>query len=171
MEEIFDAALRRLFQAAPGEIAVLDPHFSIVAVNDACIREWKPREKTSSVRASSIPSSTTRPVRDRFASRSRGCSNTRASDKMAARPRGVPTACGPSDEIDERYESALNYPILDEDGRVINIVHQVEDVTELVLLRRARPRRGKRNSPKRSTSMRRSMTRAFLRAAWTSMAR
>ncbi len=125
-----------LFQAAPGETAVLDLDFRIVAVNDAYVREWK-LSREALVGQSIFDTLIDDPTRARSLRDSlERVLDTRASDRMAARPRGAPTKCGPSDEIDERYDSAWNYPILDEDGRVINIVHQVEDVTELVLLHR-----------------------------------
>ncbi len=125
-----------LFQAAPGETAVLDLDFRIVAVNDAYVREWK-LSREALVGQSIFDTLIDDPTRARSLRDSlERVLDTRASDRMAAWPRGAPTKCGPSDEIDERYDSAWNYPILDEDGRVINVVHQVEDVTELVLLHR-----------------------------------
>ncbi len=39
-------------------------------------------------------------------------------------------------EFEERYWSALNTPVLADDGRVAYILHRAEDVTEVVRLRR-----------------------------------
>ena len=60
---------------------------------------------------------------------------TRAPDKMDIQKYDIRK---PDSEVFEaRYWSPLNTPILGDDGYVRWIIHQVEDVTELVTLRKA----------------------------------
>ncbi|HEU5111088.1 MAG TPA: ATP-binding protein [Micromonosporaceae bacterium] len=131
---------RALFQSTPGLYLVLDPGLRIVAASDAYLRA------TMTVREQILG----RGVFDVFPDNpddpaATGVANLRASlervldlrtpDTMAVQKYDVarPAAAGGGFEV--RYWSPRNTPVLSPDGRVAYIIHQVEDVTEFVLLR------------------------------------
>lgn len=53
-------------------------------------------------------------------------------DAMAVQKYDIPAFPEPGAPFEERYWSPLNTPVLDEQGRVLYIVHRVEDVTDYV---------------------------------------
>ena len=59
---------------------------------------------------------------------------SRLSDAMAAQPCSVRR---PDGSVEERHWSVVNTPVFDERGRVAAIIHQIEDMTDQVRLRRA----------------------------------
>jgi signal transduction histidine kinase len=130
---------RRLFEFVPGLYLILDPELRIVAVTEPYL------EATMTEREQILG----RGIFDVFPDNpedadATGVANLRASlervrsgkqpDAMAVQKYDVrrPEADGGGFEI--RYWSPLNSPVLDERGRLLYIVHSVEDVTEFVRL-------------------------------------
>ena len=70
----------------------------------------------------------------------------RAPDRMPIQKYDIrrPSTQGGAFEV--RYWSPLNSPVFDAAGRLTHLIHQVEDVTELVALREKRHRAGTRGS-------------------------
>lgn len=130
---------RALFESAPALCLVLDPQLRIVAVSDAYLKA------TMTVRAEIMG----RDIFEVFPDNpddphATGVANLRASleralhqrvpDTMAVQQYDVarPDAGGGGFEV--RYWSPRNTPVIGADGRVAYLIHQVEDVTEFVLL-------------------------------------
>lgn len=140
MAEIDGQGFRRLFKSAPGRYLVLSPDLVIAAVSDAYLGA------TFSERSALVG----RPLFEAFPddpslSNPSGVRNLRASldrvvqnrcaDTMAVQKYAVRR---PDGGFEEKYWSPLNTPILDEEGQVQWIIHEVEDVTEIVRMREAR---------------------------------
>ncbi len=133
---------RELFEAAPGLYLVLTPAFVIVGASDNYLRA------TNTHREDVIG-------RGLFAvfpdnpedSTATGTSNLRESlehvlregvpDTMAVQKYDIPRPQTAGGGFEERYWSPINLPVFRVDGTVKWIIHRVEDVTELVHLRRA----------------------------------
>jgi signal transduction histidine kinase len=131
---------RSLFERTPGLYLVLAPDLTIVAVNDAYARA------TMTVRDEIVG----RGLFDVFPDNpddpaATGVSNLRASldrvrallrpDAMAIQKYDIRRPEAEGGGFEERYWSPLNTPVLDGDGRLLWIIHRVEDVTDLVRLR------------------------------------
>lgn len=130
---------RSLFEHAPGLNLVLDPELRIMAVSDTYL------DATMTRRQEILG----RDLFDVFPDNpedivANGVSNLRASlnrvqellvpDTMAVQKYDIRR---PEDEgggFEVRFWSPLNVPILDEQGRLVYIIHRVEDVTEFVRL-------------------------------------
>lgn len=141
---------RALFNASPTPLlAVAPPDWTIVAANDARLRV------TGTVRENQIgrrlfdafPDDPDDPmadgVRNLTASLERVVS-TRAPDIMPVQRYAVRNADG---LFEERWWTPVNMPVLGDGREVVLVIHQVEDVTEVVRLRdeavgagQARPR-------------------------------
>ena len=124
---------RILFERAPGFFLVLDPHFFILAATDNYLQATMTRredivgqhlfdifpddapERTGGAR--SLRSSLDRALRER------------AADSMAVQRYDLRGSTG---QLEERYWSVVNLPILGADGEVEYLIHSVEDVTALV---------------------------------------
>ena len=132
---------RALFQSAPSSFLVLDPELVIVAASDAYL------EATKTERADIVG----RGVFDVFPDNpddpaTEGVRNLRASlarvlrdevgDAMAVQKYDVQRPETEGGGFEERYWSPYNSPVLGPDGSVEYIIHQVQDVTDLVRLRR-----------------------------------
>ena len=148
-----------LFESAPGLYLVLDPELRIVAVSDNYLRA------TMTERQEIL----TRGIFDVFPDnpddpQATGVANLRASlervlhrgvpDTMAVQKYDVarPAAAGGGFEV--RYWSPRNTPVLGPDGRLTHIIHQVEDVTELVLLQQQDDRAQQRTAELRARTER-----------------
>lgn len=131
---------QNLFEAAPGLYLVLDPSFVIVAVTDAYLTATMTR------RAEILG----RHVFDVFPDNpddpgATGVANLRASlervrtarvaDTMAVQKYDVRRPAADGGAFEERYWSPVNTPVLDAEGRLRYIVHEVQDVTEFVRLK------------------------------------
>lgn len=128
---------KTLFERAPGLYLVLTPAFKIVAVSDAYAKATMTKreeivgralfevfpDNPDDMRADGVSN-----LRDSLLNAMR----TRIPDKMAIQKYDIRR---PDGEFELRYWSPLNTPVLGEDGYVRWIIHQVEDVTELMLLR------------------------------------
>jgi len=133
---------RLLFEKSPGLYLVLNPAFRIIAVSDAYLRATM-TERSQIVGRALFEVFPDNP--DDL--RADGVSNlrhslltvlkTRAPHKMELQKYDIRKPESEGGAFEVRYWSPLNTPILGEDGYVRWIVHQVEDVTELVTLRKA----------------------------------
>jgi signal transduction histidine kinase len=130
---------RALFEAAPGLYLVLDPALVIVAASDAYLQAMGTQRDSILGRGifEVFPGNPADPT-------ATGVPNLRASlervlrsgqaDAMAVQKYDVPRAEGGGFEA--RHWSALNLPVLGDDGRVAYIIHRVDDVTEFLQLER-----------------------------------
>jgi PAS domain-containing protein len=134
-----------IFAKAPGLYLILDPSFTIVAVNDAYAKATMTQgvKIVGRLLFEVFPDNPGDSAAD-------GVQNLRASlltvlktrephrmaiQKYGIRRRGV-------GGFETRYWSPLNIPVLGSDGYVKWIVHNVEDVTEVVSLRAEFSKRG-----------------------------
>jgi signal transduction histidine kinase len=135
--EPFD--FRIFFEKCPGLYLALDSHLFIIAVTDNYLSATMTQradivgqhlfdvfpenpEDAQATGVRNLRSSLERVLRDRVA------------DSMAVQKYELRR---PSGELEERYWSPVNTPILGKDGEVEYIIHCVEDVTEYFRLRRS----------------------------------
>jgi PAS domain S-box-containing protein len=131
-----------LFESLPGCYLVLSTHLDIVAVSDAYLRA------TLTERAAIVgrplfevfPDNPDDPVADGVAklraSLERVLAHKRA-DAMPIQKYDIRRPHAQGYMFEERYWSPVNTPVLAADGSIAFIVHCVEDVTDVVRLRRA----------------------------------
>jgi PAS domain S-box-containing protein len=129
-----------IFEATPGLYLILDPEFTIVAVNDAYCRATMTERRDLVGRDifEAFPDNPDEPG-------ATGVSNLRASlervvkfrrpDAMAIQKYDIRRPASEGGGFEERHWSPLNLPVLNARGELAWIVHRVEDVTDLVLLR------------------------------------
>jgi PAS domain S-box-containing protein len=132
---------RTLFESAPDPYLVLTRDFTIVAVSDAYLRATMTKRPELLGRGlfEVFPDSS-----DDLAAT--GVSNLRASlervvrhgvaDAMAVRRYDIRRPEPEGGELEERYWSPVNSPVLGERGEVAYIIHRVEDVTEFIRLKK-----------------------------------
>ena len=130
-----------LIMAAPHAILVITPDFTIVAVNDAYVRGSNLTQKNLIGRNflelfPDNPDCSGADGQTNLRASLERVLNTCAADRMPVQRHDLRRRQEQGGEIEERYWNLLNYPVLDEDGRVTHIIHQAEEVTELVLLRK-----------------------------------
>lgn len=129
---------RAVFEKSPGLFLILDAKFIIVAVSDAYCRA------TMTVREDIVgrglfevfPDNPDDSGADGVANLRTSLLNVikqRAADRMAEQQYDIRR---PDGVFEERYWRPLNSPVLGPDGYVRWIVHAVEDVTELVRIRK-----------------------------------
>ena len=131
---------RALFEAVPTPFLVLRPdeRFTIVAVSDSYLRATLTTREGLLGRGlfDAFPDNPDDPdatgVRNLRASLGRVLA-TRAPDRMPIQKYDIPR---PGGGFEERHWSPLNTPVLSPEGEVAHILHHVEDVTEVVRLRR-----------------------------------
>ncbi|MET9388431.1 SpoIIE family protein phosphatase [Streptomyces sp. NPDC002928] len=130
-----------LFAATPSPYLVLDPDLMIVEVNRAYL-EATGRSRQDLIGQhifDAFPDNPDDPeadgVRNLNASLHRVLAS-RAPDTMALQKYDIPVM-GRSGGFEERWWSPINTPILGPDGRVVWIIHRVEDVTAFVQARAA----------------------------------
>jgi signal transduction histidine kinase len=129
---------RRLFESAPGRFVVLAPDFTILAATDAYVtaamqsRETLIGRRLFDVFPDNPGDADATGVKNLRASLERVLAR-KAAETMPMQRYDVRSGDG---VFEERYWSPTNTPLLDADGQVGAIIHAVEDVTELVLLRR-----------------------------------
>ncbi|MFJ6084775.1 ATP-binding protein [Streptomyces sp. NPDC092369] len=128
---------RLLFDATLSPLLILDPDFTIVEVNRAYLSATRTeRSIVGRLIFDVFPDNPEDPSADGVANLRRSLETVRASgrtDTMALQRYDIPT----SEEgvFAERYWSPVNSPVVDAEGRVLFIIHRVEDVTEFVHLR------------------------------------
>ncbi|HVR69127.1 MAG TPA: ATP-binding protein [Verrucomicrobiae bacterium] len=132
-----------LFEATPGLYLVLDCNFVIVAVNEAYLRATMTQREQiigrgifdvfpdnpddpSATGVSNLRSSLQRVLR------------SRKPDTMAVQKYDVRRPAAEGGGFEERHWSPVNSPVIDGHGKVVWIIHRVEDVTEFVRLRQQR---------------------------------
>ncbi len=121
-------------------MAIVTPEFTIVAVNDAYVLSSnlaRPMLVGKSI-FELFPDNPGDPTADGQANLRASFERvltTRAADRMPIQRYDVRTRPEHGGEFKERYWSPLNYPILDDDGRVTHIIHQAEEVTERYFFR------------------------------------
>jgi len=135
MKELTDPQYKRLFRATPGKILILLPeNFEIVAVTEDYLKATNTHEKDLLGKTifDVFPDNPQEIMAD-------GVQNLRAS---LQRVRSLKTADTmglqrypirlPDGRFEERFWSPVNKPVLDQNGDVEFILHQVEDVTAIV---------------------------------------
>jgi PAS domain S-box-containing protein len=132
---------RLLFQSAPGCYLVLAPDLTIVAVSDAYLRATMTKRDEIVGRGifDVFPDNPSDPG-------ATGVANLRASlgrvlahglaDAMAVQKYDIRRPEAEGGTFEERHWSPRNSPVMGEDGRVAYVIHHVEDVTEVVRLKR-----------------------------------
>jgi signal transduction histidine kinase len=133
------AGYRALFEASPGLYLALTPDLTIVAVTDAYLAATMTRRDDILGRGifEVFPDNPDDP-------QATGVANLRASlqrvrrdlvpDTMAVQKYDVRR---PDGTFEERHWSPINAPVLDARGRLLYIIHRVEDVTDFVRLEAA----------------------------------
>jgi PAS domain S-box-containing protein len=130
---------KALFEATPGAYLILAPDFTIIAVNDAYCRA------TMTVREEILGRNLFEVFPDNpDDAQATGESNLRSSlnrvlelrrpDVMAIQKYDIRRPASEGGGFEERHWSPLNAPLLDGQGRVVAIIHRVQDVTDLVRL-------------------------------------
>src|SRR5579872_4323148 len=128
---------RELFESIPGDYLILTPDFTIVAVSDAYLRA------TNTTRSAILgrwlfdvfpdnPDDPTATGERNLRKSLEYVLRNRVADSMANQRYDIrrPDKGG---EFEIRYWNPTNTPLLGKDNEVAYIIHQVEDVTELVL--------------------------------------
>ncbi|MGW0759035.1 ATP-binding protein [Streptomyces sp. NPDC002814] len=132
---------QRLFDATLSPLLVLSPDFTIVEVNRAYLAATRTgREIVGRPIFEVFPDNPDDPSADGVAKLRRSLETvvvTGRTDVMALQRYDIPA--GDEGAFAERYWSPVNTPVIGAEGQVTHIIHRVEDVTELVRLRRTRP--------------------------------
>jgi signal transduction histidine kinase len=133
----------RLFDWAPGIYLVLlpdAPKFTMVAANQARLRATMstPEQTIGKGLFELFPDNPDDPsatgTRNLRISLNRVV-ETRQPDSMAVQKYDIPKPQSEGGGFEERYWSPINTPVLDETGKLLYIIHRVEDVTEFVRLK------------------------------------
>ncbi|WP_037608678.1 PP2C family protein-serine/threonine phosphatase [Streptacidiphilus rugosus] len=131
---------RAVFQALPGMVAVLTPELVYADANEDFVRNsGRSRAELIGRHVFEVfPDNPNDPT-------ATGVQNLQASlhrvlatgerDTMALQRYDVESLVNPG-EWEERFWSPINAPVLDAEGRVVLLVHRVEEVTELIRARR-----------------------------------
>ena len=137
---------RALFDAVPGPYLVLrpdDPHFTIVAVNQAYTRATWTRAEDILGRGlfEVFPDNPNDPdadgVRNLHASLRRVL-ESKTADTMAPQKYDIRRRECDGGGFEPRYWSPINSPVLNEAGSVQFVIHRVEDVTNFIRLKEER---------------------------------
>lgn len=128
---------RALFDAAPGLYLVLKPDLTIAAVNRAYARATMIEPDTVIDRSlfDVFPDNPDDLKADGARNLRTSLNRVLRTGRADAMPVQKYDIRKPDGAFEERYWSPLNVPVLGEDGRVLWIVHRVEDVTDLMHLR------------------------------------
>ena len=133
------AELRSLFESLPGLYLVLTPEYRIVAASDAYLNATLTKREAIVGRGlfEVFPDNPGDPgadgVRNLRASLDR-VREHRVADTMAIQQYDIRRADG---SFEEKYWSPINSPLAGADGRLLYLIHRVEDVTDFV--RRQKP--------------------------------
>jgi signal transduction histidine kinase len=128
---------RKLFECAPGLYLILSPELEIVAVSNSYLKAtMTQRDAIVGKHIFEVfPDNPNDPnadgVNNLRTSLSRVLSN-KTADSMAIQKYDI---ARPGGEFEVRYWSPLNTPVPDESGEVQYIIHNVEDVTEIIKLK------------------------------------
>jgi signal transduction histidine kinase/CheY-like chemotaxis protein len=133
------------FEQAPGLYLVLDSELDIVGATDAYLsatltkREDILTRNLFEVFPDNPNDDDATGVSNLRASLQRVI-NTCAPDSMGVQKYDIPIPGSNDGAFETRYWSPRNFPIIDRSGRLINIIHQVEDVTEFMQMRETESR-------------------------------
>ena len=128
---------RQLFEQAPGLYLVLDPELVIVAVSDAYVAATMTRREDLVGRSlfDAFPDNPDDPAASGTANLGSSLDRVRrhlVPDTMAVQKYDIRRPAEQGGGFEVRHWSPKNFPVLDHDGELAYIVHQVEDVTEYV---------------------------------------
>ncbi|MEI9991963.1 MAG: PAS domain S-box protein [Rhizomicrobium sp.] len=131
-----------LFTQAPGLYLVLDPAFTIRAVNDAYCRATMTRREEIIGRNlfEVFPDNPNDPAADGVAKLRLSLQRVldlRRPDVMSIQKYDIRKPDSEGGGFEERYWNPINTPVLDSGGAVQSILHCVEDVTELMRMRKS----------------------------------
>ena len=136
---------RALFESVPGLYLVLDPDLLIVAASDAYLAATMTERDAVIGRGifDVFPDNPDDPenegVRNLKASLTRVV-RERVPDSMSVQKYDVQRPDAGGGGFEERFWSPCNSPVLHADGSVAYVIHQVEDVTDLIRLEQERDR-------------------------------
>ncbi len=131
---------KALFEGIPGLYMVLDPNLRIVAASDAYLKATLTRREDIIGRYvfDVFPDNPDDPnadaVRNPSASFNRVL-QTHMADAMVVQRHDIRRPKSEGGGFEVRYWSSINSPVLNSDGSLAYIIHQVEDVTEFVQLK------------------------------------
>jgi len=132
---------RLLFESAPGPYLILTPDLTIAAVNEAYLTATMTKREEIVGRGlfEVFPDNPDDPaatgVRNLRTSLDR-VRERRAPDTMAVQKYDIRRPESAGGGFEERYWSPTNVPVFDARGKLMYIIHHVEDVTEFVRLKR-----------------------------------
>ena len=132
---------RLLFETAPGPYLILTPDLTIAAVNEAYLTATMTKREEIVGRGlfEVFPDNPDDPaatgVRNLRTSLDR-VRERRAPDTMAVQKYDIRRPESAGGGFEERYWSPTNVPVFDARGKLMYIIHHVEDVTEFVRLKR-----------------------------------
>jgi signal transduction histidine kinase len=132
---------RLLFETAPGPYLILTPDLTIAAVNEAYLTATMTKREEIVGRGlfEVFPDNPDDPaatgVRNLRTSLDR-VRERRAPDTMAVQKYDIRRPESAGGGFEERYWSPTNVPVFDAQGKLVYIIHHVEDVTEFVRLKR-----------------------------------
>lgn len=132
---------RLLFETAPGPYLILTPDLTIAAVNEAYLTATMTKREEIVGRGlfEVFPDNPDDPaatgVRNLRTSLDR-VRERRAPDTMAVQKYDIRRPESAGGGFEERFWSPTNVPVFDAQGKLVYIIHHVEDVTEFVRLKR-----------------------------------
>jgi signal transduction histidine kinase/ActR/RegA family two-component response regulator len=131
---------RALFEAGSTPCLVLTPELIILTANDAYLNATMTRREEISGRGlfDVFPDNPDDPSADGVANLRSSLErvlSTKRSDTMAVQKYDVRRPESEGGAFELRYWSPINSPVLDASGRLLYILHRVEDVTEFVRMR------------------------------------
>lgn len=133
----FSADFRQVFERAPGLYLVLAPDLTILAVSDAYVRAMMTTRAGLIGRAlfDVLPDDPAARAASALRQSLERVRELKRPDAVETQKYAAPRPITAGGGFEERYWRALNTPVLDGDGELQWIIHQVEDVTELMSLR------------------------------------
>ncbi|MES2697743.1 MAG: response regulator [Verrucomicrobiota bacterium] len=131
---------RLLFESAPGLYLVLTPAFTIVAVSEGYLRATKTERAAILGRGifEVFPDNPDDPAATGVANLRRSLERVvaaHAADAMAVQKYDIRRPDAEGGGFEERFWSPVNSPVFGPDGKLLYIIHRVEDVTDFVRLK------------------------------------
>ncbi|ANQ85712.1 hypothetical protein dqs_2682 [Azoarcus olearius] len=131
---------RRVFEATPAPYLLMAPDFTIVAVNEAYLKATLTRREEILGRYmfEVFPDNPADPFAQGVAALKASLERvlqTGKTDTMPVQKYDVRRPAEQGGGFDERYWSPVNSPVLGDDGRVLYIIHRVEDVTDFMRMK------------------------------------
>jgi signal transduction histidine kinase len=133
---------RALFESAPGSYLVLDPNLTILAVSDSYLSATMTEREQIVGRGlfevfPDNPDDSDATGEQNLRSSLERVLNNRVADEMAVQKYDIRRPDSEGGGFEERYWSPVNTPVLSASGRVLYIIHRVEDVTDFIRLQKA----------------------------------